>query len=66
MRVLVWQDMHHIVNLIAKEFSEELLTLEGGTVEALMVKQKLFAEKPIAEIFGAHMVDAFAHVFSCD
>ena len=41
------------MNLIAKEFSEELLTLEGGTIEALMVKQKLFADKPIADIFGA-------------
>jgi hypothetical protein len=50
------QDMHHIVNLIAKEFSEQLLSLEGGSVEALMAKQKLFTERPIADIFGTRQL----------
>ena len=45
--------MHHIVDLIAREFSEEELATEGTAVATLLEKQKLFTEKPIGEIFGA-------------
>jgi len=54
-------DMHHIVNLIATNFTEDEV-FKAPNTSSLMEKQKLFTEKPIQEIFDFSIRNPFHHV----